>query len=94
MHNSWLHFIAQDFLTGSLGGEFGLSDCNMQLKAGINFAQGSGLVDMSWIGFKGGLRMKVLGGLNLNAQGEFRAKESGGETRNSLIARASLDYAF
>ena len=84
----------QDFLTGSLGGEFGLSDGNIQLKAGINFAQGSGLVDMSWIGFKGGLRMKILGGLNLNAQGEFRAKESGGETRNSLIARASLDYAF
>ena len=84
----------QDFLTGSLDAEYSFLDNKISARGGLNFAQGTGLVDMSWLGFKGGLRWKITRGLNLNAQGEFRAKKIEGEIKNSLTARANLEYAF
>ncbi|HJM33870.1 MAG TPA: hypothetical protein QF697_04770 [Candidatus Marinimicrobia bacterium] len=84
----------QDFLTGSLDAEYSFLDNKISARGGLNFAQGTGLVDMSWLGFKGGLRWKITRGLNLNGQGEFRAKKIDGEIKNSLTARANLEYAF
>ena len=84
----------QDFLTGSLDAEYSFLNNKISARGGLNFAQGTGLVDMSWLGFKGGLRWKITRGLNLNAQGEFRAKKIEGEIKNSLTARANLEYAF
>ena len=84
----------QDFLTGSLDAEYSFLKNKISARGGLNFAQGTGLVDMSWLGFKGGLRWKITRGLNLNAQGEFRAKKIEGEIKNSLTARANLEYAF
>ena len=84
----------QDFLTGSLDAEYSFLKNKISARGGLNFAQGTGLVDMSWLGFKGGLRWKITRGLNLNGQGEFRAKKIEGEIKNSLTARANLEYAF
>ena len=84
----------QDFLTGSLDAEYSFPNNKISARGGLNFAQGTGLVDMSWLGFKGGLRWKITRGLNLNGQGEFRAKKIEGEIKNSLTARANLEYAF
>ena len=84
----------QDFLTGSLDAEYSFLDNKISARGGLNFAQGTGLVDMSWLGFKGGLRWKITRGLNLNGQGEFRAKKIDGEIKNSLTARTNLEYAF
>jgi hypothetical protein len=84
----------QDFLTGSLDAEYSFFNNKISARGGLNFVQGTGLVDMSWLGFKGGLRWKITRGLNLNAQGEFRAKKIEGEIKNSLTARANLEYAF
>ena len=84
----------QDFLTGSLDAEYSFLNNKISARGGLNFAQGTGLVDMSWLGFKGGLRWKITRGLNLNGQGEFRAKKIEGEIKNSLTARANLEYAF
>ena len=84
----------QDFLTGSLDAEYSFLDNKISARGGLNFAQGTGLVDMSWLGFRGGLRWKITRGLNLNGQGEFRAKKIDGEIKNSLTARANLEYAF
>lgn len=84
----------QDFHTGSLDAEYSFLNNKISARGGLNFAQGTGLVDMSWLGFKGGLRWKITRGLNLNGQGEFRAKKIEGEIKNSLTARANLEYAF
>ena len=84
----------QDFLTGSLDAEYSFLDNKISARGGLNFAQGTGLVDMSWLGFRGGLRWKITRGLNLNGQGEFRAKKIDGEIKNYLTARANLEYAF
>ena len=84
----------QDFLTGSLDAEYSFLNNKISARGGLNFAEGTGLVDMSWLGFKGGLRWKITRGLNLNAQGEIRAKKIEGEIKNSLTARANLEYAF
>jgi hypothetical protein len=32
--------------------------------------------------------------LNLNAQGEYRSKKVAGDSKNSIIARANLEYSF
>ena len=61
---------------------------------GINYANGSGVVEMSWFGVKGGFRWRVLNDLSLNAQGEFRSKETAGISKNTIIARANLEYSF
>ena len=65
----------QDFLIGSLDAEYSFLNNKISARGGLNFAQGTGLVDMSWLGFKGGMRWKITRGLNLNGQGEFRAKK-------------------
>ena len=61
---------------------------------GFNYAKGSGVVEMSWCGVKGGFRWRVLNDLSLNTQGEFRSKETGGISKNTIIARANLEYSF
>ena len=61
---------------------------------GLNYANGSGMVDMSWFGIKGGLRWKIMEDLGLNVQGEFRSKETAGVSKNTIIARANLEYSF
>jgi hypothetical protein len=61
---------------------------------GFNYANGSGVVEMSWLGIKGGLRWRILDDLSLNAQGEFRSKETAGISKNTIIARANLEYSF
>ena len=52
------------------------------------------MVDMSWFGVKGGFRWRVMDDLSLNAQGEFRSKEVAGDSKNTIIARANLEYSF
>ena len=43
------------------------------------------------VGVKGGFRWRVLNDLSLNAQGEFRSKETAGISKNTIIARANLN---
>ena len=84
----------QDFLTASFGGEYPFFNNKIMANCGVNYANGSGMVDMSWFGFKGGLRWRMMDDLSLNAQGEFRSKEIAGISKNSIIARANLEYSF
>jgi len=84
----------QDFLTTNFDVEYPFLEGQLLAKGGMNVANGSGLVDMSWVGFKTGIRWKMLEGFNLNLNGEFRSKEIGGEKKNTVIARAFLDYTF
>ena len=84
----------QDFLTGNLVAEYPFLGNKMLANCGINFANGSGMVEMSWFGVKGGLRWKIIDDLSLNAQGEFRSKETAGVSKNTIIARANLEYSF
>lgn len=85
---------SQDFFTTNFDVEYPFLDGQLLTKSGINFANGSGLVDMSWIGFKSGIRWKMMKGFNLNLNGEFRSKETGGVKKNTIIARAFLEYSF
>ncbi|MFL3014203.1 MAG: hypothetical protein ACJZ2B_00205 [Candidatus Neomarinimicrobiota bacterium] len=64
------------------------------VNGGLNYAKGSGMVDMSWFGTKGGFRWRIMDDLSLNAQGEYRSKKVAGDSKNSIIARASLEYSF
>ena len=84
----------QDFLTTNFSAEYPFLANRILAKGGLSFAKGSGLVEMSWLGFKGGIRMKIIDGFNLNTHGEFRIKETGGVKKNTLIARANLEYTF
>ena len=84
----------QDFLTTNFDAEYPLLKNRILAKGGVNYAQGSGLVDMSWIGFKGGIRWKIFDRFSVNTQGEFRSKETSGVKKNTVIARANLEYAF
>ncbi len=84
----------QDFLTTNFDAEYPFLENRILAKGGLNFAKGSGLVDMSWVGFKAGLRWKIMDGFSLNTHGEFRSKETGGVQKNTVIARANLEYAF
>lgn len=84
----------QDFFTTNFDAVYPFLSNKILAKAGFNFAKGSGLVDMSWIGFKAGIRWKIMESVNLNTQGELRIKETGGLKKNTLIARANLEYAF
>ena len=84
----------QDFLTTNFDAEYPLLKNRILAKGGVNYAQGSGLVDMSWIGFKGGIRWKIFDQFSVNTQGEFRSKETSGVKKNTVIARANLEYTF
>ncbi len=84
----------QDFLTANFGVEYPLFDNRILANGGLNYANGSGMVDMSWFGVKGGLRWKIMEDLGLNAQGEFRSKQTAGVSKNTIIARANLEYSF
>ena len=64
------------------------------VSSGLSFANGTGMVDMSWLGFKAGLRWSILEDLSLNTQGEFRSKETNGSSKNTIIARMNLEYTF
>ena len=84
----------QDFLTANLNAEYPFLGKKILANGGINYANGSGVVEMSWLGVKGGFRWRVLNDLSLNAQGEFRSKETAGISKNTIIARANLEYSF
>ncbi len=84
----------QEFLTASFGGEHPFFNNKIMANCGLNYANGSGMVDMSWFGIKGGLRWKIMEDLGLNVQGEFRSKETAGVSKNTIIARANLEYSF
>jgi len=84
----------QEFLTASFGGEHPFFNNKIMANCGLNYANGSGMVDMSWFGIKGGLRWKIMEDLGLNVQGEFRSKETAGISKNTIIARANLEYSF
>ncbi len=84
----------QDFLTANLSAEYPFSGKKILANGGFNYANGSGVVEMSWLGVKGGLRWRILDDLSLNAQGEFRSKETAGISKNTIIARANLEYSF
>jgi len=85
---------SQTFFTGSLDGEYSYKNDRYILKAGVNYANGYGIVDMSWLGLKTGTRVNILDGLSFNGQGEYRIKNSSGISKNTLIVRANLDYTF
>ena len=84
----------QDFLTANLSAEYPFLGKKILANGGFNYANGSGVVEMSWLGVKGGLRWRILDDLSLNAQGEFRSKETAGISKNTIIARANLEYSF
>ena len=84
----------QDFLTLNIDADYPFFNKKLLGRGGISYASGTGMVDMSWLGFKAGIRLKLLENLNLNAQGEFRSKETGGVSKNTIIARANLEYSF
>ena len=84
----------QEFLTANLGAEYPFLGNKILANGGLNYAKGSGMVEMSWFGVKGGFRWRVMDDLSLNAQGEFRSKEVGGDSKNTIIARANLEYSF
>ena len=84
----------QEFLTANLGAEYPFLGNKILANGGLNYAKGSGMVDMSWFGVKGGFRWRVMDDLSLNAQGEFRSKEVAGDSKNTIIARANLEYSF
>ena len=84
----------QDFLTANLNAEYPFLGKKILANGGFNYANGSGVVEMSWFGVKGGFRWRVLNDLSLNAQGEFRSKETAGINKNTIIARANLEYSF
>ena len=84
----------QDFLTANLNAEYPFLGKKILANGGINYANGSGVVEMSWFGVKGGFRWRLLNDLSLNAQGEFRSKETAGISKNTIIARANLEYSF
>ena len=84
----------QEFLTANLGAEYPFLGNKILANGGLNYAKGSGMVEMSWFGVKGGFRWRVMDDLSLNAQGEFRSKEVAGDSKNTIIARANLEYSF
>lgn len=85
---------SQVFNTGNINGEYAMSEGKYILKAGTNFANGAGISEVSWIGFKGGVKVNIIERLSFNAQVEFRSKFIGDETNQSFIARTNLDYSF
>ncbi|MFQ6677199.1 MAG: hypothetical protein ACE5D0_02660 [Fidelibacterota bacterium] len=86
--------VNQDFQSGNIGTEYMLSNGKYIIKAGTNFAKGSGLSDVSWIGVSGGIKINIIERLSFSTHGEFRSKFIGDETNQSFIARANLDYSF
>jgi len=84
----------QDFLTINFDTEYPFFKNQILGKAGLNYAQGSGLVDMSWIGFKSGIKWKIFDQFSVKIHGEYRSKKSGGLKKNTVIARANLEYSF
>ena len=84
----------QDFLTANLSAEYPFLGKKILANGGFNYANGSGVVEVSWLGVKGGLRWRILDDLSLNAQGAFRSKETAGISKNTIIARANLEYSF
>ena len=84
----------QDFLTTNFDTEYPLFKNRILGKVGLNYAQGSGLVDMSWIGFKSGLKWKIFDQFSVKIHGEYRSKKTGGFKKNTVIARANLEYSF
>ncbi|MBT7518892.1 MAG: hypothetical protein HN654_00865 [Candidatus Marinimicrobia bacterium] len=84
----------QDFLTTNFDTEYPFFKNRILGKVGLNYAQGSGLVDMSWIGFKSGLKWKIFDQFSVKIHGEYRSKKTGGFKKNTVIARANLEYSF
>ena len=85
---------SQDFLTFGIDANYPFLNNRLLARSGINAASGTGMVDMSWLGFKAGLRWNIIEDLSLNAQGEFRSKETNGLSKNTIIARVNLEYSF
>ncbi len=56
--------------------------------------QGSGLVDMSWIGFKSGIKWKIFDQFSVKIHGEYRSKKSGGLKKNTVIAGQIWNILF
>ena len=84
----------QDFLTTNFDIEYPFYKNQILGKIGLNYAQGSGLVDMSWIGFKSGIKWKIFDQFSVKIHGEYRSKKTGGFKKNTVIARANLEYSF
>ena len=84
----------QNFFTSTFDAKYPLIKNKVLLNGGLNIASGSGTVDVSWLGLKLGFRYNLIDNLNLNAQGEFRSKETNSQSNNTIIARVNLDYSF
>tara|TARA_B100000073_G_scaffold139787_1_gene115021 strand:+ start:49 stop:2289 length:2241 start_codon:yes stop_codon:yes gene_type:complete len=84
----------QNFFTSTFDAKYPLLKNKILLNGGLNIASGSGTVNVSWLGLKLGLRYNLIDNLNLNAQGEFRSKETNSQSNNTIIARVNLDYSF
>jgi hypothetical protein len=84
----------QDFLTTNFDTEYPFFNNQILGKVGLNYAQGSGLVDMSWVGFKSGIKWKIFDQFSVKIHGEYRSKKTGGFKKNTVIARANLEYSF
>ncbi len=85
---------SQDFLNMGIDANYPFLKKRLLVNSGLSFANGTGMVDMSWLGFKAGLRWSILEDLSLNTQGEFRSKETNGSSKNTIIARMNLEYSF
>ena len=84
----------QDFFTTNFDAEYPFFKNQILGKVGLNYAQGSGLVDMSWVGFKSGIKWKIFDQFSVKIHGEYRSKKTGGFKKNTVIARANLEYSF
>lgn len=85
---------SQNLFTSNFDTQYPFLNNKLLARGGVNIANGTGMVDMSWVGFKGGLRWMFMKDLSLNASGEFRSKKTNGISKNTIIARANLDYSF
>ncbi|MFQ6608123.1 MAG: hypothetical protein ACE5EE_06250 [Fidelibacterota bacterium] len=86
--------VEQIFFTTSLNGDYQFKKLGLTVLGGINIASGTGITEVSWVGFKGGLNWNILENLDMKATGELRDKTANGTESTSLIARAYLVYSF
>ncbi len=84
----------QSFTSAKLDVEYGILNQKIILLSGVNYMSGEGVQDITRIGFKGGLRFKMIENLTANATANVRNKTTAGNTSSELIVLAGLSYVF
>lgn len=84
----------QKFLSGRLGAEYGFFEKKITALGGIDFMAGEGVQKISKFGLNGGVRFKLIKGLQAQATLNIRQKSTAGETSSEFIGVAALSYLF